>query len=117
MLSKTLKVSPFEYYNKHLKIVNAMTPSSLSDKEIEVLATFLSLPEDITDEYMFNTVARKHVKTKLKLSDGGLSNHLISMTKKGFLTKNTITNMYAAKPFVNIAKGTQEYSIKLVLDE
>ena len=45
VISQILKLDKHDYYVKHLEIINSIAPleESLSKKEIEVLAAFMSL--------------------------------------------------------------------------
>ena len=91
VIGKILKLSPYEYYQTHLKIVSAVLPNPFTGREIEVLASFMACEPSLIEDDMFNTLVRKKVKKKLNLSDGGLGNHLKSMVDKGWLVRNEIT--------------------------
>lgn len=83
-IMKKLELSRAAYYEAHLNIINGILPIKLTPKEVEVLARFMSFEGEITGE-RFGTSARKLVKESLKLSDGGLSNYMKSLTQKGYL--------------------------------
>lgn len=102
------------FYEKHLAIVSNLLPTNLTQKEIEVLACFLSLDKVIIEEDMFNTIARKKVMGELKLQAGGLGNHLKSMITKGVLVKHKITNKITIREFLLPQEPIQGYQIKLV---
>ena len=95
IVQKTIRLSKEDYYKIHLNIINTLLPeqSRMVNKEIGVLATFMSLDKSIIEEDMFNTLARKQVKAKLNLSAGGLGNHLKSLIEKKHLSKNEITGI------------------------
>lgn len=115
VIQKELKVGLGEYYNIHLTIINSILPVKLTDKEIEVLAGFMSLDKNIIENDMFNTLARKKVKEKLdNMSAGALGNHLKSMIEKGFLTKDDITNKITIKDFLIPEDDWQGYQFKIV---
>lgn len=103
-----------EYYVVHLKILNAVLPVRLTDKELEVLAAFMGLDENIIEDTYFNPVARKKVLKKLGLSPAGLSNHLKAMLDKSFLIKNSITNVITIKKFLLPEKNIQGYQFKII---
>ncbi len=103
-----------KYYVVHLNIINAILPVKLTDKELEVLATFMALDKNIIEDGYFNPISRKKVMKKLELIPAGLSNHLASMIKKGFLIKNSITNNITIKPFLLPEENNQGYQFKIV---
>jgi len=76
-------LSKDKYFEKHLEIINAFLPYQLAKKEIEVIASFMSLEGDIIDdENRFNSLARKKVKKKHKLTSANLSNYLKAYKEK-----------------------------------
>lgn len=84
IIQKGFELPKLEYYQTHLKIVNAILPIGITSKEIEILSWFLTLPKSDT---MFSTPNRKAVIKALSLTDGGMSNHLKNMKKKGLLKR------------------------------
>lgn len=72
-----------EYYIYHLSIINPFLPRELTPKEREVLGTFMSFQGNVVRADVFGTSYRKDVKVLLGMSDGGLTNHLTSLKKKG----------------------------------
>lgn len=86
-ISKKITLSTREYYTIHLSIVNALIPTKLTPKEIDVLGFFMSLQGDIAKD-RFGTTARKLIMKELNLSDGGLGNYLKSLREKGFISSN-----------------------------
>lgn len=79
---KILKLnSKLEYYLIHLNLINAIGKLNLTNKEIEVLSTFMQLEGDLAED-RFSTLSRKKVKNKLELSDGGLSNYIKTLRDK-----------------------------------
>lgn len=119
VIQQTVKVSKEDYHKFHLSIINPLFKDELrlSEKELEVLAAFMSLDKSITIGDMFNTYARKLVKEELGLSAGGLSNHLRSLIDKEFLSKDEVTNRITVKPHLFPMDGWQGYQFKIVLDE
>jgi len=86
VLKKQLTLPKTEYFIKHLSIVNIFLPVTLTPKEIEVIAAFMSLEGDIAEQ-RFGTSARKMVREQLNLSPGGLGNYLNSLKQKRFLAE------------------------------
>lgn len=74
------------YYVKHLQIINPFLPKQLTNKKLEVLASFMALEGDIIEDGdRFNTLARKKVKKKHNLSAAGLSNYLDDWREKNLI--------------------------------
>lgn len=82
-----------EYNIAHLNIINSFLPVNLTPKEIEVLAAFMSLKGEIVEKNRFGTTFRKEVKKSLKMSDGGLTNHLTNLRTKGAIKENLEGNL------------------------
>lgn len=114
VIQKEFKVDNTVYYIMHLNIICSVLPVKLSDKEVEVLANFMSLEKNLIKDDMFNTEARRRVKDKSALSSGGLANHLKSMIDKGFLVKDEITHKLNVRPFLIPEDKAQGYQFKLV---
>jgi len=114
IITNVVKVDSYDYYVKHLEVLNVMLPEKLSQKEIEVLAAFMDQDKSLIEDDMFNGVVRKKVMDKLSLKPGGLGNHLKKMIEKKFLSKNEITKKITIKPFLLPEENNQGYRIKLV---
>lgn len=119
VITNVLKVEKYNYYVKHLEILNIILPEDkfpekLTNKEIEVLAGFMSQDKSLIEDDMFNGVVRKKVMSKVNLKPGGLGNHLKSMIDKNFLTKNEITKKIKLRSFLIPENNHQGYRIKLV---
>lgn len=114
IIQQAFKLDKDKYYIVHLGILNAILPVKLTDKELEVLAAFMGLDENIVEDSYFNPVARKKVLKKLELSAAGLSNHLKAMLDKGFLIKNSITNIITIKEFLLPEIDGQGYQFKII---
>lgn len=119
VITTALKVGKYDYYVKHLEILNIILPEDkfpekLTNKEIEVLAAFMSQDKSLIEEDMFNGVVRKKVMDKLNLKPGGLGNHLKSMIGKEYLTKSDITKKITLKKILNPENNHQGYRLKLV---
>ena len=76
--------SRMEFYELHLAIINPLLPNRLTEKEILILASFMSADERLVEDDRFNSLVRKKVMQRHQLSAGGLGNYLKAMIKKGF---------------------------------
>ena len=114
ILQKSLVLDKRQYYEVHLHIINPLLPNRLTDKEISVLACFLSLDESLVEDDRFNTVARKRVRDELNLSPGGLSNYLKSMIDKGHLTKSELSRKIAVRDYIIPQADKQFYQFKII---
>ena len=113
VISKSISLDSSDYYKRHLYIINPMLPIQLTDKEIDVLSTFMSFTGDLAKE-PFSTTGRKIVKEKLSLSLGGLGNYLRSLKSKGFILgedKLYILPLLIPEPDVQI------YNFRLIKNE
>lgn len=117
VIQKEIRLNSEEYYTTHLNVINSLFTVKLTEKELEILAGFMSLDTKLTESDMFNTFARKIVKEKLgNMSSGSLSNHLKSMINKGFLVKDDITNKISIKGFLIPENDWQGYQFKIIKD-
>ncbi len=116
VITQLVKVNNYDYYVKHLELLNVIAPlkESLTHKEIEVLAAFMCQDKSLIEEDMFNGVVRKKVMAKLDMKPGGLGNHLKSMIEKKFLEKNELTKRITVKKFLIPEQNHQGFRIKLV---
>jgi hypothetical protein len=105
--------SRLEFYELHLAIINPLLPNKLTEKEILILASFMSVDEKLVEDDRFNSVVRKKVMQKHNLSAGGLGNYLKSMIKKGFLSKSKITGRIKIKDFMLPKSNVQGYEFKI----
>lgn len=108
---KLLRLPKIEYYKTHLSIVNCVLPVKMTPKELEILATFLSLEGDIA-RYRFGPSAKKIVMKELNLKPAGLSNHMSSLLEKGFLKK--VGDIVEILPLLIPNKEEQQYLFKIV---
>lgn len=108
---KLLRLPKIEYYKTHLSIVNCVLPVKMTPKELEILATFLSLEGDIA-RYRFGPSAKKIVMKELNLKPAGLSNHMSSLLEKGFLKK--VGDIVEILPILIPNKEEQQYLFKIV---
>jgi len=116
LIKKTVKLeSKEEYLKLHFFIINPMFPVQLSNKEAEILASFLSLDKSLIEEEVFNPLTRKRVMESKLLSPGALGNHLKTMLSKGFLTRNEVTNKISVNPMCLPSYPSQDYNFKLTL--
>ena len=111
ILTKQLKLETKEYFITHLSIINALLPIKLTHKEIEVLGMFMSFTGYLAND-RFSLISRKVVRNKLSVTHTGLSNYILSLTKKGFLKK--INNKISILPILHPKLDSQIYKIKLI---
>ena len=115
IITKVVKVDNYDYYVKHLQVLNVIAPlkEKFTQKEIEVLAAFMSQDKSLIEEDMFNGVVRKRVMEKIGIAPGGLGNHLKSLIEKDLLSKNPITKKITAKEYLFPEDNHQGFRIKL----
>jgi hypothetical protein len=106
-----------EYYLKYLTILNRLFQIPLKGKSIEVLACFLSLDKKITQDDMFNTLARQKVREKLGISYSNLSVQISSLINYGIIVKNPITERLSVNDKFLPGEPEHTFQIKLILDE
>lgn len=119
-LKKSLELDKTTYFETHLMIVNAILPKErrLSNKEIEVLARFMSMEGDLVKSNRFNSTARRSVRDELNLSHQGLSNHITGIRDKGFIITDPDNDKYEIiKPSLNVLSFTQRYALQLKLKQ
>ena len=102
-----------DYYIRHLSIINPFLPVELTPKEREVLGTFMSFKGEVAEKDRFSTYFRKEVKEALKLSDGGLSNHLKALKDKGAI-KEELNGSIIIASFLLPTEKQQFYQFKIV---
>lgn len=108
VIQKGFELESLDYYKTHLRIVNAILPIGITNKEIDILAWFLILP---VRENMFDTTNRRKVIKELGLTDGGMSNHLKNMKKKGLLQR--VGDFLTITPALIPDEKFQGYSLKI----
>lgn len=115
IFQKGFELPKLEYYKTHLRIINALFPVNITDKEIEILASFLSLSPEITKDNMFNSFARKQIIESLSLTNGGMSNHIKNMKNKGFI-KRTDDSLFIV-PALLPDSLCQGYNLKIKIKD
>ena len=116
IIRKTLKLSKEEFYKKHLLIINHILPTQMTNKEAEVLAAFLSLEGDLSND-PFSTTGRKIVRERLNIQPGGLGNYLEKLKTKKFILENEDTKELTIIPILKPSKVGQLYQFKLEINE
>ena len=112
VLQKQIRdLSHDDYYLKHLQIINQFFKDPMSNKELLVVAKFMSLTGDL-ETNRFSTTGRKIVMESLSLSPGGLGNYLNSLYKKGFIFKNNF-EVFELQSFLLPEKNSQGYQFKI----
>ena len=107
IIKKVLKLSVLEYYNTHLQLINPILPITMTPKEIEILAYFMSFNGTIAED-RFGTTAKNIVKSKMKLSNAGVSNYMKKLKDKGLVKDGIILHIL----FPDTEK--QQYQFELV---
>lgn len=104
-----------EYFITHLKLINPLfdEEKQLTKMEIVVLAHFMNVDTEIAKVDRFHREVRKEVKTKLSLSNGGLSNYLRAFIEKEFVGVNVAETMYI-KEYIYPEEIEQFYQFKLL---
>lgn len=111
---KQLILPKQQYYETHLYIVNSVLPTKLTNKELEVLACFMSLDEGFLKD-RFGAAGKSIVKERLSLSAAGLSNYLKILKEKGFIiSKDGVNNIH---PKVMIESTEQDYYFKIKMED
>lgn len=115
IIGKTERLSKEEYFKKHLSIINGVLPKSMTPKEIEIMAAFISLEGDLAKK-PFSTTGRKIVmeKTGIKFA-GGLGNHLRELKNKGFILVDDNDELYIL-PTLIPEKDWQGYQFKIIME-
>lgn len=113
-VKKKLKLKRMDYYIVHLSLVNCVLPVKLTPMEIEVMASFLALQGDITED-RFGASARKKVKKERNISSAGLSNYIRELKRKGFLIEKGAT--LTILPILFPQDKEQDYHFKLMNDD
>ena len=73
----------------------------------------MSFKGEVAEKDRFSTYFRKEVKEVLKLSDGGLSNHLKALKDKGAI-KEELNGTITIASFLLPAERQQFYQFKIV---
>ena len=111
---KLVIASKQEYYIVHLLAINTFLPVKLSSKEIEVMASLMSLSGDLVEQDRLCKSARKVVRDRLKLSYGGLSNHIRVLSEKGFIRYDESGKAYIPA-VLQPSTPAQSYSFQIEL--
>ena len=107
-------LSPLGYYQKHLEIVTLFMPWEITKTEILVLASFMALEGDIVSDDRFCTSARKQIRAKLKMSPGGLGNHLKALKNNYYIKEDENGNLFINPHLIPENKKFQSYKFQIV---
>jgi hypothetical protein len=100
------------FYPKYLKLVNVILPEPLTNKEIEVLSSFMELEGDLVDNDRFGTQARSHVRAKLGFkTNANLDNYIKYFKKKNIIQVSKKTGKLEINPKIAIPKNETEISL------
>jgi len=116
IIQKSILEKGRRYYSTHLEIVNTFFPIKLTPKEIDVLGAFMDIDNELAKKKRFCTEFRKVVKKELKLSDGGLSNYIGSLSDKQAIKEDEEGNLYI-NPILFPKEGFQFYQFKLTKEK
>ena len=116
VIKKRLKdLSEYEYYDKHLNIINQFFPVQMTKTEIKILAGFMTLKGDNVKINRFSTDARRMIKERFRMSDGGLGNHIKALKDKKFIYVDE-NNVYKINPYLIPAENVQGYQFVIEKD-
>jgi len=91
IIRKKLSLSESEYYRTHLRIITSLMPVSLTNRELEVLAEFMSF-KGVSDR--FGTDQRRWVMDKLNIKAPNLTNLLKTLEFKGVIKDGAILPVF-----------------------
>lgn len=111
-LIKSLTLSDKEFFITHIHIVNALLPVKLSQKEIEVLAVFMSFTGTLAQD-RFSTTGKKMVKEILNLSPQSLWNYIKSLKEKKLVYPNGQNKLEIMPILFPQNRNQQKYIIQL----
>ena len=111
IIQKEIIESSVSFYIKHLTIADVLLNLNVTSKEIEVLANFLTLNKNLTEEEMFNSLTKKKVRQNLGLSHAGISNHIRHLIEKNLLYYDN--DILKIKEYLRPTEPSQGYKIKL----
>ena len=114
--AKNFLLPSLEYYRMHFRLLSVILPASLTKTEIEVMAIAHTLPSNLIDPYLINTVTRRMIMEKLSLSDASLSNHLSSLINKKYLLRDEATQQIVINPVAKPLPNQQGYLIKMSIN-
>lgn len=115
-IRKKLILPRLKYYETHLSFINCLLPKhvKMTPMEITVLASFMSLEGELATN-RFGPSARKAIREQLDISPAGLSNYIVSLTNKKFLSE--VANMTIVYPLLVPENGEQTYMFKIQIAE
>jgi len=109
MIRKELEIEGSDFYLTHLKLINALLPVELTNKEMLVLSRLLyfNFTESLIKKYKGNY--RKYIRNILNLSSSSLFNYLSKMIKNGVIVNGDTGEVNQ----LLIPENTQEYYFRL----
>ncbi len=116
ILQKRIIEKSSDYYNRHIRIINGIfhPACQMTNKEIEILASFMSLHKELTKDSLFNTQARKRVMADLNLIPAGLSHHIRNLRDKGHIFKDERLGVLKISDYLFPEDDVQNYKFQLV---
>lgn len=114
IIGKKLKLNKYDYFKVHLNIINSVLPIKLTNKEIEVLAGFMSLEGELAKD-PFCTYGRKVVMEQIGMkSVNSMCNYINHLTNKKFLLRDEITGKLSILPILVPNSEKQEYRFEII---
>lgn len=111
-LMKSLTLNEKEFFVTHMHVVNALLPVKLSQKEIEVLAVFMSFTGTIASD-RFSTTGKKMVREILGLSAQSLWNYVNSLKAKKLVIPDDDGKLTILPILFPQNRSEQKYIIKI----
>jgi hypothetical protein len=113
---KRVEKEGHEYYALHLKIINVFLPEQITDKEAEVLGSFMAIKNELAKNDRFQTIFRKQVMEKLQMKASALTFHIGSLRTKGYIIEDAI-GKYQVWSVLWPEEGYQNYEFLLIEKE
>jgi hypothetical protein len=114
ILLKELRLSEEDFYCKHFELVGLILDNPLSSMQNKILSQFVIESTNGKKKDIFNTISRKKVKEKFKLSDAGLSGYIKSLIEKGYIQKDKSTEKVYIHEKLLPDNQLQGYKLKLI---
>lgn len=96
-----------DYTKLYIRIYEAISGQTLTPREIDVLAAFLSFDGYVAKISRFSRSFRKQVMKDLKMSPAQMSNILTDLQKKEVLLKDEAGELYVDPVYVPPADGIE----------
>lgn len=94
VFKKTYTLESREYCAQNLSILNVFLPVELTKKEIEFLSYFMAIDNPLAEMDRFNSAFKKIVRREMGISDGGMTNYMTALKKKGIIKESDSGILY-----------------------